>query len=77
MTPLTFLIGTIRTKEGAALRNKPIRRPSTTPMGFLVCAAMMGDVGDSVRAAFANEKPGSGSRDGCFRTSVETVTATF
>ena len=23
------------------LRNKPIRRPGTTPMSFLVCAAMM------------------------------------
>mgnify|MGYP005985939073 CR=1 FL=1 len=32
------------------LRNKPIHRPGTTPMGFLVCAAMMGD-SSSVTAA--------------------------
>ena len=44
MTPLMFLIETIRTKEGAVLRNKPIHRPGTRSMGFLVCAAMMGGV---------------------------------
>ncbi|KAJ3643464.1 hypothetical protein Zmor_026174 [Zophobas morio] len=32
------------------LRNKPIRRPGTTPVGFLVCAAMMAD-SSSVTAA--------------------------
>ena len=42
------------------LRNKPIRRSGTTPMGFLVCAAMMSD--SSSVTAFAKEKPGS--RDG-------------
>ena len=31
-------------------RNKPIRRPGTTLMGFLVCAAMIGD-SSSVAAA--------------------------
>ncbi|KAJ3654556.1 hypothetical protein Zmor_013735 [Zophobas morio] len=25
------------------LRNRPIHRPDTTPMGFLICAAMMAD----------------------------------
>ncbi|KAJ3654336.1 hypothetical protein Zmor_013531 [Zophobas morio] len=34
MTPLTFLIGTIRTKEGVVLRKKAIRRSDTAPMGF-------------------------------------------
>ena len=69
------------------LRNKPIRRHGTTPMGLSVCAAMMGDsskpirrhgttpmsfsvcaamMGDSSSVAW---KPGSGSRDGCSRTS--------
>ena len=33
MTQLTFLIGTV-------LRNKPICRPGTTPMSFLVCASV-------------------------------------
>ena len=35
VTPLTFLIATIRTKEGTVLRNKPTRRSVTTRMGFL------------------------------------------
>ena len=77
------------------LRNKPIRRHGTTPMGLSVCAAMMGDsskpirrhgttpmsfsvcaamMGDSSSVAW---KPGSGSRDGCSRTSLEAVTETF
>ena len=56
----SFLIGTIRTKEGAMLRNKPIRRPGTTPMGRLVCSITH----RPGNAAFVKGKPGSGCRDG-------------
>ena len=50
------------------LRNKPIRRPGTTPMGFRGLSTMHGDdelliVGDGGRAVFAKEKPRSGSSE--------------
>mgnify|MGYP005984466199 CR=1 FL=1 len=48
------------------LRNKPIHRPGTTPLGFLECAAMI-IVGNGGRTAFTKEKLGSGNRDGYSR----------
>ena len=49
-----------------------------TPMGFPVCSAMMGD-SSSVTAAgwLAIKKRGGGNRDGCSRTNLEAMTATF
>ena len=54
------------------LRNKLIRRPSTTPMGSIMYAD-----DDSLSVTAAGEKPGSGCRDGCSRTSLEAGTETF
>ena len=43
------------------LRNKSIRRPGTTPMGFLVCAAMMGDSSSVTAAGRGSHKDKSGA----------------
>ena len=68
MTPLTFLIGAIRTKKGAVLRNKPIRRPGTMPIG----SSLYGN-DDSVSVTLAEDKPGSESSECVLQTSLETV----
>ncbi|KAJ3663045.1 hypothetical protein Zmor_007354 [Zophobas morio] len=38
------------------LRNKPVRRRGTTPMGFLVCAAMIGDSSSVTATAWRSLK---------------------
>ena len=65
MTPLVYLIGTIRTKEGTALWNKPICHSGTTLMDRRELSRTYGNdgwliVGD---AAKGRSKPGSGSPD--------------
>ena len=46
------------------LRNKHIRRPGRTPMGFLVCASIMGDSLSVTAAGRRSHKdnPGAGCR---------------
>ncbi|KAJ3666849.1 hypothetical protein Zmor_002279 [Zophobas morio] len=43
------------------VRNKAIRRPGMTPIGFLVCAAMMGDSSSVTAAGRPSHKDKSGA----------------
>ncbi|KAJ3666801.1 hypothetical protein Zmor_002232 [Zophobas morio] len=57
---LKSLRGSVESIHELLLPNKPIRRPGVTPMGLLECSMTH----RLVEAAFAKERPGSGSRDG-------------
>ncbi|KAJ3640047.1 hypothetical protein Zmor_003367 [Zophobas morio] len=54
------------------LRNKPIRRPGTMPMG----SSMYGD-DDSLSVTVPGEEPGSRCREWVLQTSLEAVTEAF